>query len=336
VSPTSPQQPTVSIVFLAYNRREELAVSLTEMLERSSFPRDRLQVIVVDNASTDDTAAMVRSDFPAVELVVNPDNVGASGWNAGFARATGDYVLILDDDCYLPGDHLADAVAAAERERADLVSFSVVSSFDTSHSFNGTYATGLLSYWGCAALVSRRAIDHLQGYDPYIFIWANELEFTARLLDAGFRHLFLPSVTAVHMKAPGGPDGHFLLYPHRMNNRHYAYVAGKLLRTDDAIVVAARLALQLVLDTVADDRSAVRALPDVAAGFAAGVRRRAPMRRAVSRLYRDDFRAFAPPRHFLRTPLDRLRRRAPGAARQVAWFAARPDVYPRGESSLAL
>src|SRR3954453_11453086 len=80
VSTDTPDLPLVSIVFLAYNRREELALSLEQMLRGSTYPASRLQVIVVDNASEDDTAAMVRSDFPEAELVVNPVNVGASGW----------------------------------------------------------------------------------------------------------------------------------------------------------------------------------------------------------------------------------------------------------------
>jgi GT2 family glycosyltransferase len=334
VSSDTPALPTISIVFLAYNRRHELTISLTEMLERSTYPAERLQVIVVDNASEDGTADMVRERFGGVELIVNPENVGASGWNAGFACATGDYVLILDDDCYLPGPELERAVQAAQANRADLVSFSVVSSFDEDHSFNATYLTGLLSYWGCAALISRRALEVVRGYDPYIFIWANELELTLRLLDGGFRHLWLPAVTAVHMKAPGGPDGHFLLYPHRMNNRHYAYVAGKLLQRADAARVVTRLVVQLLLDTVADDRSAIRAIPDVLAGFASGLRRRRPVRAAVSRAYRDNFRAFASPWRFVRGPRARWRDES-AEALQRAYFAERLEYYPNGEGSLA-
>src|SRR5205085_7733890 len=95
------------------------------------------------------------------------------------------------------------AIAAAREYDAGLVSFTIVSSYDESYTFNEEYRTGLLSYWGCAALVKRVALDALGGYDPHIFIWANELEFTMRLLDRGFVHLFLPDVVAVHMKEPG-------------------------------------------------------------------------------------------------------------------------------------
>ena len=95
-------RPTVTIVFVVFNRRDELRESLTRMLAQSEYDRDRVDVIVVDNASTDGSAAMVREEFPQVQVIVRDENIGASAWNDGFAVARGDFVLILDDDCYLP------------------------------------------------------------------------------------------------------------------------------------------------------------------------------------------------------------------------------------------
>src|SRR5256885_3964020 len=60
-----------------------------------------------------------RGEFPQVRLITREDNIGAPAWNDGFAIARGDYVLILDDDCYLPPDGLRRAVAAAVEHEAD-------------------------------------------------------------------------------------------------------------------------------------------------------------------------------------------------------------------------
>ena len=98
------------------------------MTLESGYPPDRLEVIVVDNASTDGTSAMIRETFPEVKLIETGRNLGAPGWNAGFAVARGDYILILDDDAYLESGGLELAVRAAQRENAGLVSFTVVSS----------------------------------------------------------------------------------------------------------------------------------------------------------------------------------------------------------------
>jgi glycosyltransferase involved in cell wall biosynthesis len=56
--------PTVTVVFLAFNRRDHLRMSMRKTLEELDYDRDRLEVIVVDNASTDGTAEMVRASSP--------------------------------------------------------------------------------------------------------------------------------------------------------------------------------------------------------------------------------------------------------------------------------
>src|SRR3954451_4958369 len=169
--------PKVSLVFLVFNRREELRTSLREMLRESDYPRDRVEAIVVDNASEDGSADMLASEFPDVRLVRRDENCGVSGFNDGFALARGDYVLALDDDCYLPPDGLRRAVSAAEEHDADLVSFGVVSAQDPEHRFDVQYRSGLLTFWGCAVLMRRGVLEARGGYDPGIFVWANETEF---------------------------------------------------------------------------------------------------------------------------------------------------------------
>src|SRR5689334_16591289 len=84
--------PTVTIVYLAYNRREELRESLGRMLSGSDYEPGLVDAIVVDNASTDGTADMMREQFTQVKLIVRDENVGVSGWNVGLAAAQGDYV----------------------------------------------------------------------------------------------------------------------------------------------------------------------------------------------------------------------------------------------------
>src|SRR5437763_815431 len=118
------------------------------MLIESDYPRERVDAVVVDNASTDGSAEMVRDEFPDVRLIDNERNVGVSAWNQGFALARGDYVLALDDDCYLPADGLRGATTAAGRHAADLVTFKVLSTHDPAHAFTEEYRTGLLHFVG--------------------------------------------------------------------------------------------------------------------------------------------------------------------------------------------
>jgi len=334
--------PAVTVAILAYERRDAVRITLEKTLRELDYPA--LEVIVVDNASTDGTAAMVRAEFPSVRVVRLEENVGVSGWNHAFALARGEWVLILDDDCYLEGGALKRAVAAATANRAGLVSFRVRSSFAPDWYFNDAYPTGILAFWGCSALVSRLALRRLGGYDPNIFIWANEVEFTMRLLDAGWRHLYLPEVVATHMKPPI-PRGKPTENPRALalNYGNWAYTAGKLLRPAAAVQVLARLLAGVGLEAAARSPRAVRALPLVLASFARGVRVRQPVRPAVSAAYRDGFSSFGSPLEVIRRPSERLRAWGDAEAveriRQERWerlVARRRRFYPDQAAVLEL
>jgi len=237
-------------------------------------------------------------------------------------------------------NHPERAVNAAEGERADLVSFSVVSSSDQAHRLNDDWQTGLLSYWGCAALVSARALRALGGYDPNIFIWANEVEFTMRLLDHGFCHLYLPDVYAIHMKER---IVEFDRRRYLVNARHHGYIAGKLMRRTDAAAIVWHVAQHALIDSLLHDRMAVAAVKEVLVGFRTGLRHRDPVRPVVSATYRRNFRPFAAPRQFMRSPLERVSPKrgaetadSQRAERYAEYFSERAGFYPPGQASLQL
>lgn len=338
---TSDPWPLVSIVFVAYNRRDALAVSLEHVLERLDYPAESLEVIVVDNASTDGTAEMVRERFPRVQLIRNPENVGASAWNVGMATARGEWRLILDDDCYISGEALKTAVREATEHRADLVSFLVASSEGEGFFNAGDRSPGLLGFLGCSAMFSRRAIESEPFYDPNLFIWGNELELTMRLLDRGMRHLYLPEVASVHQKPL--PEDSFSLLFVTTNHRHWSYAAGKLLQPGDAVVVLGRLILRTLIDVHRLDRRVLSVLPAILAGFVKGLGVRRPVRPVVSTVYRQACLDLSNPLTFARTPLQRLRVRIdPGAigrdraARRARFDAEAAPYYPTGRSVLEL
>jgi GT2 family glycosyltransferase len=347
--------PTVSIVFLVYNRCEELRLSLRKMLHESTYPSDRLEVIVVDNASTDGSSEMVRAEFPEARLITRPENTGVSAWNDGFAVATGDYVLQLDDDCYLPEDGLERAVAVAGEHEADLVSFGVVVAHDPTYRFDLKYRTGLLTYWGCAVLMRREAIQALGGYDPGIFVWANELELMLRFFDRGYRHVHAPEIIAIHVKpvpkttAPGDWRDYVRHRAYLMNTRHFAYVAAKLLKPRDAVEALIALFVAALRDGAKIDRVAFKGVVECLRGFWMGLRRRDPVRSAeISRTYRRNFHSYASPWWLSRPPsewarsvpraLGRVAGRDPGPppeGRRELYMARRAAYYPDSTSALA-
>ena len=348
------QLPTVSIVLLVFNRRDELRVSLQKMLHESDYPRELVDVIVVDNASTDGSAEMVADEFPEVQLIRRAENCGVSGINDGFAAATGEWVLGLDDDCYLPADGLRSAIAQARHHGADLVSFGVSTSERGDYRFDHQYRTGLLTYWGCAVLIRGEVLRELGGYDPNIFVWANELELMVRFFDRGYTHLHLPEIIAVHLKdVSGNPPWAETLgnRPYLINQRHFAYVAAKHLRARDAIGTLVALVAIAARHAILYNRAAAKGILPALKGFAHGARNRDPVRNAaVSRTYRRSFHSFASPWWFSRPPLQlvvaapaALARRAAGRphtqrhpGREEEYYARSARYYPTTASTLRM
>jgi GT2 family glycosyltransferase len=88
--------PRVSVVVVSYNRVEELRRCLATL--QQSEGRDTLQIIVVDNGSTDG-AAQLDSEFPDLQWIRLPKNFGLTkAWNLGWRAADAPYVLFLHDD----------------------------------------------------------------------------------------------------------------------------------------------------------------------------------------------------------------------------------------------
>ncbi|MCL5071342.1 MAG: glycosyltransferase [Actinobacteria bacterium] len=91
--------PSISLITVNYNGLRFLK-NLFNSISKLNYPEDRIQVIMVDNSSTDDSVEFVRSSFPEVEVLVLNKNSGyAGGNNEGFKHARGQYVALINNDC---------------------------------------------------------------------------------------------------------------------------------------------------------------------------------------------------------------------------------------------
>ena len=89
--------PTISVVVLTHSRCHLLRQCVENVLQRSSTLTT--QIVICDNASTDETAAYLDSlDDPRIEVVRQSTNIGVNAYARLFPRCTGDYLVELDDD----------------------------------------------------------------------------------------------------------------------------------------------------------------------------------------------------------------------------------------------
>ncbi|MCX5783504.1 MAG: glycosyltransferase family 2 protein, partial [Elusimicrobia bacterium] len=90
----------VSVVLVSYNTKELTLAALASVFEKTSGVS--FEVIVVDNASSDGSAEMIRADFPQVRLIENKENRGfGAANNAGIKTARGKYIFLLNTDAIL-------------------------------------------------------------------------------------------------------------------------------------------------------------------------------------------------------------------------------------------
>jgi GT2 family glycosyltransferase len=193
----------VSVIILAYNRVAEVLITLQKMESvkaRAPFP---VEIIVVDNASTDHTSEQVRKAFPGVHLITRTKNSGVSGWNDGFEVARYKYFVVLDDDSHIENG-LEDAVAyMEENKKVGILGFNIVD-----QNFKGDPKLDPNEAWkhleeipgfiGCGALIRADVYNRIGGFAEWLFIYTHEFDYAIRCLNAGYKVIFFETATVVH------------------------------------------------------------------------------------------------------------------------------------------
>ncbi len=221
----------LSIVILNWNVRKLLDRCLASLRSKHYA----LEIIVVDNASRDDSVAMMRTKYPQVNLIVNPDNRGFTGGNnQGIEVSRGRYVMVLNPDTEV----LADALDRLVRYLDDHPEIGVLGpqllnpdrSIQSSRRRFPTLATGFFeSTWlqgvapkrilthyymddvppdhthevdwlnGACTVFRREMIDRVGVYDAQnFFMYSEELDLCRRVKEAGWKIVYLPEAQVIH------------------------------------------------------------------------------------------------------------------------------------------
>lgn len=205
------QVPFVSVVSLAYNRRENV-LELMEALREQDYAR--YQVILVDNDSQDGTADAVESMYRDVQVIRCPQNYGMVAYNFGLAEAKGKYILVMDDDG-LPGSkdwmsQVVDRFESNPRLGAVACTIRMRDTGKLAYDSPQFVPTGdpesgfpAAAYNGTGAGL-RAAAMHEAGYYPFHFFrsWL-ELHLCTRLVDAGWEVRHFPSLEVWHSRPSG-------------------------------------------------------------------------------------------------------------------------------------
>lgn len=234
----------LSVIILSYNTSGLLKQCLSAVLASNGFEGKELEVIVVDNNSSDGSVEMVQKEYPEVKLIRKKTNVGfAAGNNIGIKNSNGKFLLLLNSDTLVEPDSLITLLKVMENDRSIGAATCLLQMADgkidpASHRgfptlwnacsyflgfeklFPGSRIFGGYHQgWknlkvpheidcisGAFFMISREVVDKVGLLDERFFMYGEDVDWCFRIKQAGFKIFFYPGVKTLHLKKQSGRD----------------------------------------------------------------------------------------------------------------------------------
>lgn len=289
-----PVSPTLAVIIANWNTRDLLRQCILSVLQSSLD----VQVIVVDNGSTDGSVQMVGGEFESVKLIVNSDNRGfAAANNQGLRAATAPYCMLLNSDTVVLDDALATLVRhMGENPHTGCCGPQLLNTDGTLQPSGHSYPTLRsalaellpLPAWlrrvmrgpaeqrdytevcqvdevsGAAMLVRRAALEDTGLLDEGFFFLGEDVDWCWRMTKRGWRVEYVPNARIVHH---GGQstirgDASWLRAPrayYRLFRKHRRPWEAELLRAAMSLIILLRMLRVNVARLLKSEKGAIRA-----------------------------------------------------------------------------
>ncbi len=262
----------VSIIILSYNTKNLLRECLQSVYKHlASFD---FEIIVIDNASSDKSAEMVKSEFKKVQLIQSDKNLGFSkGNNLGVLYAQGEYLFFLNSDTQLVDDSLKHIVEVVQTyANVGIVGGKLINPDKTIQRSCGNFyslpavflmlftteklemtqskGTSLISVdWisGACFFIPKKIFNEVKGFDENLFMYTEDVELCYRVRKKGYGVCYYPRMSILHA-GQGSSNRTFaiihiykgLLYFYKKHKSYWAYIVVKTM-----LVVKAQLAISI-------------------------------------------------------------------------------------------
>lgn len=272
----------LSIIIVNWNTRALLAQCLESVYTHS--PDGEFEVFVVDNASTDGSAQMVRERFPQVQMIENSENVGfARANNQAIRLARGGYVLLLNSDAIvLPGAISAMVTFMKQHEMIGVLGPALLDEeenvqlswarfptiwselrgvhhrdrepfLDSIQSGQPVEAYQVDWMAGACLLVRRETIDQVGLMDERFFLYSEETDWCWRIKAAGWHNVYYSQARVVHFEGSSSaqdlPRTYFCLHHSKIlyMQKHFGVWRAALLRIGFTVLAGGKALLKLIL-----------------------------------------------------------------------------------------
>jgi len=232
-NPTSSAVVDISIVIVGWNAKHYLELCLESLATAS--PRRSMEILVVDNASSDGSAEMIEARFPYVKLIKSNENLGfAKGNNVAIRQCQGRYIALVNPDVIVfPGclDALADFLdqnpkvgnvgprvlnpdmtmqSTCRRSPTIWNNFCSATGLATKFKNSRLFAGEHMFYFahdrtlpvdvlvGCFSMIRRETFEEVGLLDEDLFMYGDDVDWCRRCWKAGWQVVFFPGAKAIH------------------------------------------------------------------------------------------------------------------------------------------
>ncbi|MFM9908384.1 MAG: glycosyltransferase family 2 protein [Chitinophagaceae bacterium] len=228
--------PSVSIVILNWNGRKYLDQFLPSILN-TTYPNK--EIVIIDNASTDDSVNFVENKFPTIKIIRLPVNYGfAKGYNEGLKQVKADYFVLLNSDVEVEPGWIEPCMELLESNKNIAVCqpkvlqynnktlfeyaggcggwldrfgypFAKGRIFDVCEKDEGQYNEAAPVFWasGAAFFIRANQFHEMKGFDEYFFAHQEEIDLCWRLQWAGYLIYCCPQSVVYHVGGGTLPKG---------------------------------------------------------------------------------------------------------------------------------
>ena len=210
----------LSIVFLNFNKLPETQFTSTH-LQSLCANRNDIEIIAVDNGSKDGTAEYLKKQT-AIHTILLEDNSGIAGYDIGFTKARGQYLLILDDDsCPLNIANIDQSIQTMEqRPEIGLIAAHIQSPDGTpqwSWHLPKSHTLARSPFFiGCGFIIRRDLFAKINWYPGDFFLYQNEIEVSFLLRLQGYDIFYDPQCIIIHRGVPSQrPSQRRIFFPTR-------------------------------------------------------------------------------------------------------------------------
>lgn len=246
----------LSVIILSYNTKDITLRCLDKLKVSKDYCEKRLknkiEVIVLDNGSSDGSAEFIKSDYPWVKLIVSKENLGFSrGNNIALKEVKNPFILLLNSDVYLEEESLYKALAYFRVNlNCDVLGARLNYSTGTLQPSSGNLPNPLnIIFWilglsliplidqlippfhpkdktffskahqvgwvmGAFFMLKQKVYESTSGFDENLFMYMEEVEWCKRIKDKGYKIWYVPQVSVVHLH---GASTNFDLSPSFLN-----------------------------------------------------------------------------------------------------------------------